>query len=57
MIESPITTRDENYFDKTHYSVTVAKKIAHWIAREGVSQADNPNFNRYCNPMTASFKR
>ena len=57
MIESPITTRDENYFDEIHYTVTVAKEIARWIAREEVSTADNPNFNRYCNRMTASFKR
>ena len=56
MIESPITIRDENYFDQTHYTVEVAKKISHWIAQEAVSQADNPNYNRYCNRMTASFK-
>ena len=53
MIESPITTRDENYFDKTHYTVTVARKIAHRIAREEVSTADDPNFIRYCNRMRA----
>jgi hypothetical protein len=57
MIESPITTRDENYFDQIHYTVAVAKEISHWIAQEAVSEADNPNFNRYCNRLTASFKR
>jgi hypothetical protein len=57
MIESPITTRDENYFDNIHYTVGVANDIAQWIAQEAVSEADNPNFNRYCNRMTASFKR
>jgi hypothetical protein len=57
MIESPITTRDENYFDQIHYTVAVAKEISRWIAQESISQADNPNFNRYCNRMTASFKR
>ena len=57
MIKSPITTKDENYFDQAHYTVAVAKEISHWIAKEVVMEAGNPNFNRYCNRMTASFKR
>jgi hypothetical protein len=57
MIESPITKRDENFYDQTHYTVAVAKEISHWIAQEAVSEADNPNINRSCNRLTASFKR
>ena len=57
MIESPITKRDENFYDQTHYTVAVAKEISRWIAQEAVSQAENANFNRYCTRMAASFKR
>jgi hypothetical protein len=57
MIESPITTRDENYFDEIHYTVTVAKEIAQGIAREAASTTNNPNYIRYCDPLRASIGR
>ena len=57
MIESPITTRDENYVDKTQYTVAVARDIAQGIAREAVSTINNPNYIRYCDPMRASIGR
>ena len=51
MIKSPITTKDENYFDHIHFTVPIAKEIAHAIAREVVSQAISPNYIRYCNSI------
>jgi hypothetical protein len=57
MIESPITTRDENYVDKTHYTVAVARDIAQGIAREADSTINNPNYIRYGDPMRASIGR
>jgi hypothetical protein len=57
MIESPITTRDENYVDKTHYTAAVAKDIAQGLAREADSTINNPNYIRYGDPMRASIGR
>ncbi len=33
MIPSPITKRDENYWDTLHYTVDIADKLVHLIAR------------------------
>lgn len=33
MIDSPITSRDENYWDPLHYSNAIAERLAHLIAR------------------------
>jgi hypothetical protein len=52
MIESPITTRDENFLDQIHYRVPVAQEIARLIAAGAFSQVDGPNFYRYCSDMT-----
>ena len=57
MIESPMTTRDENYFDKIHYTVAVAREIAQEISRKAVSRTNTPNYIRYCDPMRASIGR
>ena len=51
MIKSPITTKDENYFDHIHYTVPIAKEMTRAIAREVVSQANSPNYIRYCNSI------
>ena len=54
MIESPITTRDENYVDRTHYTVAVAQEIARLMAKGAFSQVDGPQFNRYCNDLNGT---
>jgi len=57
MIESLITTRDENYVDKTQYTVAVARDIAQGIVREATSENNNPNYIRYCDSVRASIGR
>jgi hypothetical protein len=51
MIESPITTRDENFLDQIHYTVPVARKIARLLAKGAFSRADGPLFNRFCSNL------
>ena len=53
MIESPITTRDENFLDKIHYTVPVAQTIARSIALGAFSESEGPNFNRFCSKLTS----
>ena len=55
MIESPITTRDENFLDKIHYTVPVAQTIARSIALGAFSDSEGPNFNRFCSKLTSAI--
>ncbi len=48
MIESPLTTRDENYLDGLHYTAAAATLIARSIATGVFSQAEDPDFVRGC---------
>ena len=52
MIESPFTTKDENFLDQIHYRVPVAQEIAHLMAVGAFSQTDEPQFYRYCSNLT-----
>ena len=51
MIESPITTSDENFLDQIHYRVPVAQEIARLIAVGAFSKKEEPQFYRYCSDM------
>lgn len=46
MIESPITTRDANYWDHKHYTLRVAETLPALIARGALTEDDDPNFVR-----------
>lgn len=48
MIKSPITTEDENFFDRIHYTVAVARTIAQSMAAGAFSPAENDNVTRHC---------
>ena len=52
MIESPLTTKDENFLDQIHYRVPVAQEIARLMAVGAFSQTDEPHFYRYCSDLT-----
>ncbi len=52
MIKSPITTKDENFLDQTHYTVPIAQEMARAIAREVFTLSSSPNYFRYCNQFT-----
>ncbi|MFZ0241430.1 MAG: hypothetical protein WAL90_07255 [Desulfobacterales bacterium] len=48
LIESPLTTADENFYDRIHYTVTVARTIAQSMAAGAFSRSENDNFTRFC---------
>ena len=52
MIESSITTRDENFVDRTHYTVPIAQEIARSVALGTFSQTAGSNYKVHCSNLT-----
>jgi hypothetical protein len=54
MIESPVTVRDDNYWDHLHYRTEVAAKVAAVLAR-AIQEPDwhDPTFRRLVDRKSA----
>jgi hypothetical protein len=47
MIESPITTRDENYWDPLHFRMPIADRLSDAMAEAVKARRDQPGVYRY----------